>query len=295
MPGMDSVAIFWDYENCALPSNISGNAVANKIRQIAHKYGSVKVFKAYLELPEQSSPKSVALRSELQLCGVSLIDCPHNGRKDVADKMMIVDMMAYAIDTPAPATIVLISGDRDFVYAVSVLCLRQYRLIVFAPTVAHTSLKSQASVVYAWPADVLPESAAPRRASVSGTSPPESSRMWSDGGGRLLPQPVPASPPPSPEMTRGDSWARDRPAYSYSSSYGYALGPMGSSSSSTLVNTPSAESDSGARAAHDIPARPASAAVNVSTVIWTVLYAHRLTAPGGCRSPRSASRGRAPP
>lgn len=42
-----------------------------------------------MELPEQSSPKSYALRSELQLCGVSLIDCPHNGGKDVADKMMI--------------------------------------------------------------------------------------------------------------------------------------------------------------------------------------------------------------
>ena len=61
--------------------------MVNNIQQIAHRYGSVKLFKAYLELSDQS--KSLALRSELQSCGVSLTDCPHNGRKDVADKMML--------------------------------------------------------------------------------------------------------------------------------------------------------------------------------------------------------------
>lgn len=28
------------------------------------------------------------VRSDLQLSGVSLVDCPHNGKKEVADKMM---------------------------------------------------------------------------------------------------------------------------------------------------------------------------------------------------------------
>jgi hypothetical protein len=63
--------------------------VIDNIRRIAHQYGTVKLFKAYLELSEQTSLKSLGLRSELQSCGVSLTDCPHNGRKDVADKMMI--------------------------------------------------------------------------------------------------------------------------------------------------------------------------------------------------------------
>lgn len=48
------------------------------------------MFKAYLELPENSSSqRTLQLRSELQASGVSLTDCPHNGRKDVADKMML--------------------------------------------------------------------------------------------------------------------------------------------------------------------------------------------------------------
>lgn len=159
-------------ENCTPPSTGPGYDVVNNIRQIALEYGSVKLFKAYLELSEQSSSKTIGLRSELQSCGVSLTDCPHNGRKDVADKMMIgassfngscmhmlivdiVDMLTYAIDNPAPATVVLISGDRDFVYAVSVLRLRRYRVVVVAPNSAHTSLKSQASVVLDWEVHIM--------------------------------------------------------------------------------------------------------------------------------------------
>ena len=66
-----------------------------------------------------------------------------------------VDMLAYAIDNPAPATIVLISGDRDFVYAVSVLRLRRYRVVLVAPNSAHASLKSQASSVLDWETDIM--------------------------------------------------------------------------------------------------------------------------------------------
>ncbi|KAI0646826.1 NYN domain-containing protein [Trametes meyenii] len=151
-----NVAIFWDYENCALPATEPFYAIVNNIRRLAHQHGSVKTFKAYLQYPEQTSTKSIGLRSELQSCGVSLIDCPHNGRKDVADKMMMVDMMAHAIDNPAPATIILISGDRDFVYAVSILGLRQYRVILLAPKGATGGLTAQADLVYSWPDDFLP-------------------------------------------------------------------------------------------------------------------------------------------
>ncbi|PSR88887.1 hypothetical protein PHLCEN_2v5036 [Hermanssonia centrifuga] len=155
----ENVAIFWDYENCELPATADGFTVASGIRRIAHEYGTVKVFKAYFEMSELTSSRSISLRSELQSCGVSLIDCPHNGRKDVADKMMLVDMLAHAIDNPAPSTIVLISGDRDFVYAVSILGLRKYRVVVIAPNAVHTSLKSQASAFYEWPRHVLPSEA----------------------------------------------------------------------------------------------------------------------------------------
>lgn len=60
----------------------------NNIGRIARLFGSVTTFRAYLDISVQSS-KSVVLRSELQSSGVSMIDCPHNGKKDVVDKMVL--------------------------------------------------------------------------------------------------------------------------------------------------------------------------------------------------------------
>ncbi|KAJ7632419.1 NYN domain-containing protein [Roridomyces roridus] len=145
----NNVAVFWDYENCHSASQTSGYEVVNGIRTVALKFGSVKYFKAYMEMPDSDTPRSLSLRSELQSSGVSLTDCPHNGRKNVADQMIIVDMMAYAMDHPAPATLILISGDRDFAYAVAILRLRGYEVVLIS-LAAHISLKSQASVCLDW-------------------------------------------------------------------------------------------------------------------------------------------------
>ena len=102
----EDVAIFWDYgrsnpsgsgcdlncylENCPAPSHITGYDIVKRIRFVAHRFGTIKLFKAYLELSDPAVfSKSLGLRSELQASGVSLTDCPHNGRKDVADKMIL--------------------------------------------------------------------------------------------------------------------------------------------------------------------------------------------------------------
>ncbi|KAG2752727.1 hypothetical protein P692DRAFT_201785929, partial [Suillus brevipes Sb2] len=146
------VAIFWDYENCSPPLNSQGHAIVNGIRRIAHVFGYVTSFKAYFDMSSQSSTKSVGFRSDLQSSGVSIIDCPHNGRKEVVDKMILVDMIAFAVDNPSPATIILIAGDRDYAYALSTLRLRQYTVVLIVPPAPNIpqSLESQASVVVDW-------------------------------------------------------------------------------------------------------------------------------------------------
>ncbi|KAG1891527.1 NYN domain-containing protein [Suillus subluteus] len=151
MSNNKKVAIFWDYENCSPPSNSQGHAIVNGIRRIAHVFGYVTSFKAYLDISSQS-PKSVGFRSDLQSSGVSMTDCPHNGRKDVVDKMILVDMLAFSNDHPPPATIILIAGDRDYAYAVSTLRLRQYNVVLIVPPAPNIpqSLESQASVVVDW-------------------------------------------------------------------------------------------------------------------------------------------------
>lgn len=69
-------------------------------------------------------------------------------------------MLTFAIDTPPPATVILISGDRDFVYAVSVLRFRLYRVVVIAPLTAHFSLTSLASEARDWESEILGRSRA---------------------------------------------------------------------------------------------------------------------------------------
>ncbi|KAJ3556593.1 hypothetical protein NM688_g1942 [Phlebia brevispora] len=88
-PDEDTVAIFWDYENCEIPGAADASSITRGIRRIAHEYGAVTSFRAYLEVSELYSPRAVLARTTLQDCGVSLIDCPHNGRKEVADKMIL--------------------------------------------------------------------------------------------------------------------------------------------------------------------------------------------------------------
>ncbi|KAJ8583651.1 hypothetical protein M405DRAFT_828239, partial [Rhizopogon salebrosus TDB-379] len=135
------VAIFWDYENCSPPRKSQASAIVNGIRRIADVFGSVTTFKAYLDMSKQSSRKgAVAFRSELQFFEVSIIDCPHNGRKDVVDKRILADMLVFAIDHHSPATVILISGDRDYACTMSALRLKQYHVILVAPPNIHPSL-----------------------------------------------------------------------------------------------------------------------------------------------------------
>lgn len=79
-------------ENCGIPNNIDGFAITSGIRRIAHEYGGVKTFRAYWPLTDPITPKLLTIRSDLQVCGVSVIDCPHNGKKDTADKMMLGEL-----------------------------------------------------------------------------------------------------------------------------------------------------------------------------------------------------------
>jgi len=164
-------------ENCPVPANSSGCIIAKNICSFTLPFGRVKAFKAYFETSEHSS----VLRSELQASGVTLVDCPHNGKKEVADKIILgdvvcftprmtrgtntnfptVDVMAHAIDNPVGSTIVLITGDRDFAYALSTLSLRRYQVVLIAGSNARPSLTMQANIRYDWVNDIVRLSGAP--------------------------------------------------------------------------------------------------------------------------------------
>lgn len=77
-----------------------------------------------------------------------------------------MDMLTYAMDNPAPGTIILISSDGDFSYAVSTLRLRRYHVVVVGLPEVHQSLKAQASLFVNWNAEILENSEAHRESPI---------------------------------------------------------------------------------------------------------------------------------
>ncbi|CAH2044055.1 unnamed protein product [Thlaspi arvense] len=72
------------------------------------------------------------------------------GVKDASDKKILVDMLLWAVDNPAPANIMLISGDRDFSNALHQLSMRRYTILLAQPPRASAPLVAAAKYVWLW-------------------------------------------------------------------------------------------------------------------------------------------------
>ncbi|KAI5661093.1 hypothetical protein M9H77_20416 [Catharanthus roseus] len=146
------VAILWDIENCPVPSDVRPEDVAGNIRMALRIHpvitGAVTMFSAYGDF--NAFPRR--LREGCQRTGVKLIDVP-NGRKDAADKAILVDMFLFALDNPPPSSIMLISGDVDFAPALHILGQRGYTVILVIPSGVGVSsaLCNAGNFVWDWP------------------------------------------------------------------------------------------------------------------------------------------------
>jgi hypothetical protein len=156
------LAVFWDAENVPIPAKVSGKECHRKMQSSLSGFGALDLLNVYLDVNAQSLP--FAKRSDLQLSGWHIIDTPHRGvggnRKEVADKMIIVDAMFYAMQrSQTGATLCFITGDADFAYLLSRLqMLQKLRTIVVYnvnPTLKTVNmLEDAATHVLSW-ADVL--------------------------------------------------------------------------------------------------------------------------------------------
>lgn len=147
-----SVAILWDIENCPVPSDVRPEDVAGNIRMALRVHpiikGAVTLFSAYGDF--NAFPRR--LREGCQRTGVKLVDVP-NGRKDAADKAILVDMFLFALDNTPPSSIMLISGDVDFAPALHILGQRGYTVILVIPSGVGVSsaLSNAGRFVWDWP------------------------------------------------------------------------------------------------------------------------------------------------
>lgn len=72
------------------------------------------------------------------------------GVKDASDKKILVDMLFWAVDNPAPGNYLLISGDRDFSNALHQLRMRRYNILLAQPQRASAPLLAAARSVWLW-------------------------------------------------------------------------------------------------------------------------------------------------
>lgn len=135
-----------------MPSDVRPEDVAGHIRMALRVHpvigGAVTMFSAYGDF--NAFPRR--LREGCQRTGVKLIDVP-NGRKDAADKAILIDMFLFALDNPPPSSIMLISGDVDFAPALHILGQRGYTVILAIPSRVGVSsaLSNAGRFVWDWP------------------------------------------------------------------------------------------------------------------------------------------------
>jgi hypothetical protein len=148
------LAVFWDIENVPIPSACTGRFAALRVKKALAEYGDLVVFRGYASIGLNNIPQEK--RSELQLSGCHLVDCPHNGRKEVADKMIIVDAMEFAFERPDGAVLCFVTGDTDYAYLLSILQRRQrWRTIVISQGSLESMLHVNCSVRLRWETDIL--------------------------------------------------------------------------------------------------------------------------------------------
>ncbi|GAA5891487.1 hypothetical protein JCM6882_004488 [Rhodosporidiobolus microsporus] len=183
-----TVGVFWDYENIRFPSNTAPHSALSTLRELALSKGDVQLWRVYMETDLERTIRTEALRAHIVQAGWTLADAPHAGRKDVVDKMIMVDMTVFALKAKTPPVIILITGDQDYWYACSTLRNHRCRIVLVTTSSATMSLRQAADEVLDWRMDILKLS--------PGLPPPAKKKKRHDFAERFYQQLPP--PPPQP-------------------------------------------------------------------------------------------------
>lgn len=109
-----------------IPSDHNGRDVTSRLKSVLAPHGDLVQFRGYASIGLRFIPAHK--RSDLQLSGCHLVDCPHNARKEFAGKMIMVDLMQFAFDNSIGDTLCFITGDIDYAFLLLVLKRSQWRV-----------------------------------------------------------------------------------------------------------------------------------------------------------------------
>ncbi|CAH8389640.1 unnamed protein product [Eruca vesicaria subsp. sativa] len=141
-------SVWWDIENCPVPKGCwDAHNIAQKLNSalVNLNYRGPLTISAYGNT--DLIPKAV--QQALSSTGISLHHVP-SGKKDASDKKILVDMFFWVLDNPAPANLMLISGDGDFSDALHRLRMRRYNILLAHPLQASPSLVASARTSWMW-------------------------------------------------------------------------------------------------------------------------------------------------
>ncbi|KAG6751460.1 hypothetical protein POTOM_043648 [Populus tomentosa] len=217
-------SVWWDIENCAVPRGCDPHAIARNISSALvemNYFGPVSI-SAYGDTHGINSTAQQALSST----GIALNHVPEGMLvllvpfevfaswgawrravvptsagyalacvKDASDKKILVDMLFWAVDNPAPANYLLISGDRDFSSALHQLRMRRYNILLAQPKAASVPLVAAAKNVWLWTSLLaggrpLPEGESQQLRSKNYTSSPGTTQIPGSGGAAQMKEPV---------------------------------------------------------------------------------------------------------
>ncbi|KAJ6315094.1 hypothetical protein OIU78_018559 [Salix suchowensis] len=141
------VSVWWDIENCNVPSGVNVFRVAQAITTALRGNGikgpvQITAFGDVLQL-------SRANQEALSSTGINLAHIP-NGGKNSADRSLLVDLMCWVSQNPPPAHLFLISGDRNFASVLHRLRMNNYNILLAAKDTAPSVLCSAASIMWQW-------------------------------------------------------------------------------------------------------------------------------------------------
>ncbi|KAL8254967.1 hypothetical protein R6Q59_033188 [Mikania micrantha] len=141
------ISVWWDIENCQVPKGIEPHSIAQNISTaLVHmNYCGPVTISAYGD----TSRIPASVKQGLNSTGIALNHVPADV-KDASDKKILVDMLFWAVDNPAPGNYLLISGDRDFSNALHQLRMRKYNILLAQPQQASVSLIAAAKTVWMW-------------------------------------------------------------------------------------------------------------------------------------------------
>jgi hypothetical protein len=151
------VAIFWDLENCSIPSGVTATEAIVRIRELLVCLGigdlEIEKFIVYAN----TRLITIIPDEEAKLNNVTKIPVLTTG-KDSADKRIIADMLLFALDTFNKSTpscevypvLIVVSTDIDFFYSLQQLRERGAYTVVIHGASVHESVKESTDDQFDW-------------------------------------------------------------------------------------------------------------------------------------------------